>query len=253
MRKEVLTGSGKWLLDKKEYIKWRSSAASSVLWLYGIPGSGKSNLIACVIESLAVDTRYSTTATAYFYCQRDGAEGKCSKPQEVIRSLVRQLAFQSPSSTLLRDATAMKYEEKVRESKKRHAEELDDLSWEECVHLLVALLTESPTVLVIDALDELEQDERWILYQALQTIFEGLKGDNIKLLVSSRDDGDIVMELSKYTNVYIDATDNAQDIQRYTTTEVRKAIQHKRLLSGRVIPKLEHQITATLIDGAGGM
>jgi hypothetical protein len=32
----ILSGSGAWLLQKTEFVEWRKSSASSVLWLHGI-------------------------------------------------------------------------------------------------------------------------------------------------------------------------------------------------------------------------
>ena len=45
VRKDRLPGSGMWLLSKSEFTLWRSSSMSSILWLHGIPGSGKTKLV----------------------------------------------------------------------------------------------------------------------------------------------------------------------------------------------------------------
>lgn len=42
---EVLTGTGAWFLEDAQYISWRESDRSAMLWLHGIPGSGKSKLM----------------------------------------------------------------------------------------------------------------------------------------------------------------------------------------------------------------
>jgi hypothetical protein len=36
MGKDFLLGSGKWLLEKKEFIEWTKESSSSILWLHGI-------------------------------------------------------------------------------------------------------------------------------------------------------------------------------------------------------------------------
>jgi hypothetical protein len=44
-KSEVLSGTGTWLLHDSQFIRWKNECASSILWLYGIPGSGKSKLV----------------------------------------------------------------------------------------------------------------------------------------------------------------------------------------------------------------
>jgi len=41
----ILTGTGQWLLSDPIFKKWKDDSASSILWLHGIPGSGKSKLV----------------------------------------------------------------------------------------------------------------------------------------------------------------------------------------------------------------
>jgi hypothetical protein len=40
-----LEGTGRWLLDDPQFIEWRKSSSSSMLWIHGLPGSGKSKLL----------------------------------------------------------------------------------------------------------------------------------------------------------------------------------------------------------------
>jgi hypothetical protein len=44
-RRDVLAGTGKWLLSDSVFKKWKDESASSILWLHGIQGSGKSKLV----------------------------------------------------------------------------------------------------------------------------------------------------------------------------------------------------------------
>lgn len=41
----VLPGTGQWLLSDPLFKRWKNESASSILWLHGIPGSGKSKLV----------------------------------------------------------------------------------------------------------------------------------------------------------------------------------------------------------------
>lgn len=43
--KKVLKGTGEWLLRSPELYHWQDSSSSQIMWLHGIPGSGKSRLV----------------------------------------------------------------------------------------------------------------------------------------------------------------------------------------------------------------
>ena len=44
-KSDVLPGTGQWLLHDPRLLDWQNSRSSSVLWLHGIPGSGKTKLV----------------------------------------------------------------------------------------------------------------------------------------------------------------------------------------------------------------
>ena len=44
-KKDILPGTGSWFLNEDRLIQWRSSSSSSIIWLRGIAGSGKSKLM----------------------------------------------------------------------------------------------------------------------------------------------------------------------------------------------------------------
>lgn len=44
IHRKVIKDTGLWLLDHPRFLEWQRSSSSSILWLHGIPGSGKSCL-----------------------------------------------------------------------------------------------------------------------------------------------------------------------------------------------------------------
>ena len=44
-RKDILSSTGSWLLQEPQFLNWWVSSASSIMWLHGAPGSGKSKLV----------------------------------------------------------------------------------------------------------------------------------------------------------------------------------------------------------------
>ena len=44
-KKDLMAGTGLWFLNDDELLRWRGSSTSSIMWLRGIAGSGKSKLM----------------------------------------------------------------------------------------------------------------------------------------------------------------------------------------------------------------
>ena len=129
---------------------------------------------------------------------------------------------------------------------------LEKLTATECVKLILAILENDPAIIIIDALDECDPARRHELLQALDTIIQ-ISASLVKVFVSSRDDNDIVCRLSNSPNVFIHASDNGEDIQRFVYAEVTQAVKDRRLLCGDLSDSLKNLITSTLIQGAQGM
>lgn len=69
--KDVLKGTGEWLLTDPVFIRWKNDSASSLLWLHGILGSSKTKLISIVIGDTLIQHRAGKdTRPVYFYCSR---------------------------------------------------------------------------------------------------------------------------------------------------------------------------------------
>ncbi|RFU26523.1 hypothetical protein B7463_g9825, partial [Scytalidium lignicola] len=242
-----LVGSGQWMLQKSQFKEWCNSSYSSILWLHGIPGSGKTKLASIVIDELLQRAPAgSGSGFAYFYCARDPAEPNRANPLEILRCIARQLSSPSPA-TSVQQATLVKYKEEL---DKGFA--LRRLNFNDTLSLILELTNENAATIVIDALDECDPESRHELFKAIGKITQ--RSSNIvKVFVTSRDDGDIVCHLEGSPNIYIDSQDNAKDINRFIAVEIEKAIDENKLLHGNVSDNLKNLIINTLQDGAQGM
>lgn len=165
-----------------------------------------------------------------------------------MRSLLLQLCStdaKTPINPLVLEA----YQRKKDEDKGSNP---DQLSLDETVEVILAITDENPAVIVLDALDEIEQETRFELFSALERILQE-SGSLLKVLVPSRDDWDITAQFENSPNVVIKTTDNSRDIERFVEEEVAKAIQTRRLLRGQVSEPLKAKIISTLISGSQGM
>lgn len=133
--KTLLPGSGQWLLEKREFGEWMNRSTSSILWLHGIPGSGKSMLIAHVIEFLQ-NRSIDEGGLAYFYCARSANEPERADPVELLRCLVEQMSCLSEDEPIqtpvVKAYKGRKKEARGRTSEKLGMEECVEVCWSYC-------------------------------------------------------------------------------------------------------------------------
>ncbi|TDZ35099.1 Ankyrin-3 [Colletotrichum spinosum] len=91
-------GSGSWLIEHEAFRSWRESSPSTLLWVYGKPGSGKSHLAAKAIDDLSHESsRMSGSALAYVYCSSISSN-KGTHFGGMLASILAQLCRQLPLS-----------------------------------------------------------------------------------------------------------------------------------------------------------
>lgn len=247
--KDVLHGTGRWLMEDPLFRRWRRDSVSSIFWLHGISGSGKSKLVSLVIkECQDLHRRGVGIPPVWFYCSRDSQEPKRSDPQAILASLARQLSNLVPGDPLLPPSKDL-YEER-----KQVGFASGSLSVEESTRLIVDLTAYYPaTTIILDALDECKVESRHLLLDALQDILT--QGRSlVKIFASSRDEGDLVCELSEYPSISISSGNNCEDIALFVQRETKRLVARHRLLqhSART-DEIQNLIVYKLIEGAGGM
>ncbi|KAL7273457.1 hypothetical protein RUND412_003700 [Rhizina undulata] len=168
------------------------------------------------------------------------------EPESIFSALVKQLSLSSPEG-FLPEAVISLYEKQKENGIER------GLWLKESTELILNLSKAfEQTVIVVDALDECNKDTRYQLLVALNELRSSTNGF-IKVFITSRNDDDIVFQLTGEADVFIQASDNSRDIGRFVVAEVEKTISMGRLLRGRVQPKLKQTIIETLTNGANGM
>lgn len=185
---------------------------------------------------------------AYFYCSRNPGELGRSNPDKVLASIARQLSSTRHSRTLLHPTIALYecYEE--------GSFSQESLGLDESCDLILQLAALYPMVtIIIDALDECNPETRKDLVQALQDII--LKSPTlVKILVSSRDDQDIVYRLTKYPNLEISSARNGNDIVRYVESQTASLVKAGDLLRYSTRKdEIRSKIVCELSNKADGM
>ncbi|RYO14807.1 Vegetative incompatibility protein [Alternaria arborescens] len=231
--------TGLWLLEGEQFMRWKKSAASR-LWLYGIPGCGKTILSSTIIEHLLQHCYDDTSiVTAYFYFNFNDTQKQ--DPELMLRSLLCQLVQRSVVIPKGVDVLFSSCENGQRKPSSHALLQVIKEAAQEFTHVYV----------VLDALDECAQ--RSELMDMLETVAEW-QLDNLHLLMTSRKERDIERSLEGYIKeqdavcLQRDAVD--QDIQRYVQ---QRLLVDKGLAKWNKDAAVRQEIEAALMRGACGM
>jgi len=190
----VLADSYKWILDNKDYqdfTGWHDGNMKRLLWIKGDPGKGKTMLLIGIVTELTaqLETHFDTPHLSYFFCQ--GTNDKLNTATAILRGLIWMLLRQQKSLI-------------------RHLDTFKDLgstlfdartafySLKTILQSMLEVGGLKRAYLVIDALDECKREEPG-LRQLLELISElSRKNDNVKWLVSSRNEPKIQVVLEEH-------------------------------------------------------
>ena len=228
-----------------EYQHWKSQTKSSVLIFTGKLGSGKSVLLANIVDDLNLGVQGTASgqslpavqriAVAYFFCRDDLPESL--KARTIIGSLARQLLHQIPDLT-----GVMEY--------------LQDLSLTvDCEGILKVLRRALPSTFkayfVLDGLDECDEAER------KETVLQLLKVQEafaLRICISLRSEPNNTLALHREefaTASIIAISDDNPDIMHFIDAELESCIKSGRLSIGN--PALILEIQDALLRGSQGM
>jgi Ankyrin repeats (3 copies)/NACHT domain len=245
-------------LKNQEYIFWRESQKSSLLWITAKAGCGKTTLAAHICQmisthqtpkALVSQKDKSKWVVLYFFFQKSNHKALKTAPA-ALRTIVRQLVRQVPAvlPILL----------------KRHdllsAKGDFEWSWENLSGVLGEMLEQtslsSGVYIILDALDECEAESRMLILDwmkglvyenAPSTTFRSFKAI-LKILVTGRPDGDMIDHLSGSPTLEITDTDTTNDIRALIHSRMEEFAGQRHLK-----PDITRSIIQFLESNAHGM
>ncbi|KAG7110413.1 Vegetative incompatibility protein HET-E-1 like [Verticillium longisporum] len=175
-----------WIFSQAEFLQWRDSPQSRLLWIKGDPGKGKTMLLCGIINELS-ETSRETEKPAYFFCQ--DTDERLNSGTAVLRGLIYLLIEQCPQ---LIPYVRTRYD-KVGKSLFT-----DVNAWFALSRILTDMLADTllkGKTIVIDALDECATEQK----QLLDLILKLSSSSDAKWLFSSRNSPPVEQTLAKAT------------------------------------------------------
>ncbi|KAF2477099.1 uncharacterized protein BDR25DRAFT_251675, partial [Lindgomyces ingoldianus] len=233
--KQRQADTGLWFLESEKYTRWKTEV-SSPLWLYGIPGCGKTILSSAIVQNVLQHCHDDPgKVVAYFFFDFNDAQKQ--DPEKMLRSLICQLSQQSIKIPAGLDALFSSCENGHRQP-----------SVNSLLEVTQGMIREFPqTYVVLDALDECSQ--RADLMDMLKAMADW-QLQNFHLVVTSRRQRDIESILEGLVDcqnaICLQSKLVDKDIRRY----VRQRLSDDKRL--RKWEKDAARIEATLMNGAKG-
>ncbi|KAI5784775.1 hypothetical protein EDC01DRAFT_693331, partial [Geopyxis carbonaria] len=250
-----MDGTCEWILSRNAFKKWRrhDTEDERLLFLTGIPGSGKTYIASKVIETISQSPE-PNEKVAYFYCNR---EADRSDPNKILCTIISQLA-RNENGKIPQPVVDLYT------ARKGSGQLSSKLSLKECEKLLIELISLQPAeqtvhrariTICIDALDEINnKKERLDLLQSLKTVMQHhYDGNIVKIFATMRMDVNVFNQLRNFPRIELAPNDNFNDIQHFIKFQVKRGAENGYFNCVVVNQKLQDDICKDLGAKAKGM
>lgn len=234
-------GTGSWLIEKEVFRNWKQdSGPGPIIWLYGIPGCGKTILCSTILEHI-LHNYASTPNVAVLYFFFDFNDIDKQQHEGLIRSLLSQLSMHCVSVPPVLETL---YSSCMNGGRKP--------TFEALLETLHQMATAFENIFIIlDALDECK--ERSELLAGVEELV-GWENTSLRILATSRREKDIedsVLSLTKdESRICIQSSLVNADIRAYVHGQIQT---NKKLQRWQKEPEVQMEIEDILMKKANGM
>ncbi|KAH9166012.1 hypothetical protein EDB89DRAFT_255920 [Lactarius sanguifluus] len=210
-------GTATWFFRGSIFIEWKTKATTSLLWVHGKPGSGKSILCSAIIQDIMALWEAGLVSIAYFYF--DFKDTDKQNLNNLLPSLLTQLSTRSDSCCDILSRIYMAHDDGARKPSTN--------TLIACLKEMLALPGQVPIYIILDALDEcpntsgIPPARRQVLDLIMDLV--GLQLPNLHICITSRPEIDIrsALELLAFHAVSIhEQSGQKKDIEDYIRSVV---------------------------------
>ncbi|RYP01149.1 hypothetical protein DL765_010877 [Monosporascus sp. GIB2] len=240
----LLRDSYRWILDHRDFKRWRDDPGSRLLWIKGDPGKGKTMLLCGIIDELKEQTTNTTHLLSFFFCQ--ATDDRLNNATAILRGLIylfvdQQRPFLSHIQKKYDGAGKTLFE--------------GPNAWFALREIFINILQDPglPNItLIVDALDECETD----LSRLLDLIIKVSPKSRIKWLLSSRNRIDIEQKLRpghSQTRLSLELENNADHVSHAVDVYIDHciseipAIQDNILLQTQIRDQMRRKADGTFL------
>ncbi|KAH9964684.1 hypothetical protein BGW80DRAFT_1447977 [Lactifluus volemus] len=235
-------GTAAWFIQSETFQKWKTSG--SLLWIHGIPGSGKSVLCSTIIQHTKAKFDSGLALLGYFYF--DFGDIAKQDVRGLLTSLLVQLSAKSdPCNNIL---------SQLYSQHNPGSHPPDDQALTECLKQMLKLPGLPDVYIIVDGLDECPNTSGFptARERVLDLVDELVHLDlpNLRICVTSRPEADILTALRPLTSLRVSLHDEkgqGQDIFDY----IRTVVHSDRTMRGWSAEDKQHVIDV-LSARAGG-
>lgn len=217
-----------WILNHTKFEEWSRQGNSSVLWLKGTIGTGKTTLMARAIQQIrnsAMIQIYGMPLAIFFFQKATDSSTGLLSVEICLRSLVRQLSWNSTDEEI-----EPLVEEKYNDLCNQHSDS-SPLSTQECKKLLENLISERETYIMIDAVDECEKPHKllWELAELVSSMHNMQRTQQaLHLILCGRDDLPISDYFDNCLMIATNSEDTSEDQNFYVDHEIDQICQRRK-------------------------
>lgn len=238
-----------WIFDRPQYLEWVSPEFEGdrpkLLWIYGPAGFGKTVLCSQITKHVSSLLESQSTLTAHFFLSAD--LGSREDPFVIIRSWISQIIASEDH------AFRLSMDEKQSQQSKT-------ASRTSILNLLSRIVQALPRcTLIVDGLDECMSS----VVEFLSSLKRAVAGSSTRLLIVSRDEGDIREALTvnnagqlTFSEYRVTSADTEADIAMYSRSIVDDKLSNKTSavkddISEKMAQRCEGQFLWLKLQGDG--